>query len=47
MRPYALAGGDAAPFLTREIYEALRYEPSFDALPTKEAHAKSHPDVSR
>lgn len=29
--------GDAFPFLIRELYELLLFEPDFDSLPTKEA----------
>jgi hypothetical protein len=34
-RTHALAG-DASPFLDRETYEALGFEPHYDALPTRE-----------
>jgi len=27
--------GDAAPFLNREIYELLNFEPRFDSLPAR------------
>ena len=27
--------GDAAPFLSRELYELLDFEPGFDALPAR------------
>ena len=30
--------GDVEPFLTRATYEANRYEPPFDQLPTQEEY---------
>jgi hypothetical protein len=32
--------GDGAPFLPRDIYEALQFLPTFDALPLVENHAQ-------
>jgi hypothetical protein len=32
--------GDGAPFLPRDIYEALDFLPTFDALPLVEDHAQ-------
>jgi len=39
--------GDGYPFLTREIYEALRFEPRFDDLPTEEAYVRDHQPGAR
>lgn len=36
------AAGDGAPFLPREIYEALHLKPPFDALPTREEYEGRH-----
>ena len=33
-RTHALAG-DASPYLDREMYEALSFQPPFDSLPTR------------
>jgi hypothetical protein len=30
--------GDAAPFLRKEIYDAVKCQPLFDALPTEEEY---------
>ncbi|MCB2075100.1 MAG: hypothetical protein KDE49_15515 [Novosphingobium sp.] len=35
--------GDAAPFLSREMYELLNFEPKFDALPARTEFQTSHP----
>lgn len=32
------AAGDASPFLDRDTYEALSFEPDFAALPTREQY---------
>ena len=32
------AAGDGAPYLSREIYEALHLKPLFEALPSKEEY---------
>lgn len=37
--------GDAGPFLARDIYEALDYEPGFDQLPSKEAFLGTHSET--
>lgn len=37
------SAGDAAPFLPREIYQALHFEPRFDDLPTKEQYEAQKP----
>jgi arsenate reductase len=34
------AAGDGAPFLPREIYEALHFKPAFDALPSREEYER-------
>ena len=36
------SAGEGFPFLPRDIYEALQFQPSFDALPTKEAYEQHH-----
>lgn len=33
-----LSAGDAAPFLERDAYEALSFQPPYDALPSKEEY---------
>ncbi len=35
------AAGDASPFLDRETYEALSFEPPYSALPTREQYLRS------
>jgi hypothetical protein len=35
------AAGDASPFLDRETYEALSFEPEFTALPTRDQYLQS------
>ena len=35
------AAGDASPFLERETYEALRFAPPFDQLPSREEYRAS------
>ena len=34
------AAGDGAPYLPREIYEALHFKPLFDTLPSKEEYER-------
>lgn len=36
------SSGEGFPYLPREIYEAAQFQPSFDALPTKEAYEQGH-----
>ncbi|MEE4450169.1 hypothetical protein [Novosphingobium resinovorum] len=38
-----MSAGDAAPFLEREMYVQLGFEPSFDQLPEREVDARSSP----
>lgn len=37
------SAGDAAPVLTRELYEALGGEPPFDRLPPRDDYVRRHP----
>ena len=37
------SAGDASPFLDRETYEALAFEPPFPSLPTREDYLGSSP----
>jgi len=36
------SAGDGAPFLRREIYEAVHFQPLYDALPTEEEFRQLH-----
>ncbi len=38
-----LRAGDGAPFLERSVYEALQFQPAFDALPTHDEYRIGHP----
>lgn len=40
------AAGDGAPYLTREIYEILGFEPPFDTLPHREEFVRRHPSMT-
>lgn len=35
-----MSAGDAAPFLEREMYTLLGFEPHFDLLPEQQPHSK-------
>lgn len=35
--------GDRPPFLQREIYEPVKFNPDFDALPTEEEYLHKRP----
>lgn len=37
------SAGDAAPILEEELYEALNFQPSFAALPTREEYDQHRP----
>lgn len=37
------SAGDAAPFLDRETYEALEFQPPFDMLPSKSEYEERVP----
>jgi hypothetical protein len=39
------AAGDASPFLDRQTYEALSFEPPFASLPTREEYFDSDPEL--
>ena len=35
------SAGDAAPYLSRNLYELLEFEPAFDSLPTMREHKRA------
>jgi hypothetical protein len=41
------AGGDASPFLTREMYENLRGQPAFEALPAQRQYERLQERMAR
>jgi hypothetical protein len=42
------SAGDAAPYLSRFLYELLEFEPDYDDLPTMEEHKRRRrPSVAR
>lgn len=39
------AAGDASPFLDRDTYEALCFEPAYTALPTRDQYFENDPST--
>lgn len=40
------AAGDAAPFLTREMYDLLRGQPAFDQLPSQSQYDREQEQMA-